>query len=76
MFEFAKSRGQLHFYLFAIRADKQPRRILHEMEGGESQEVSDALAEWGWGNLSLTALRPADTPEICLDFPNVRAPGE
>ena len=44
------------------------------MEGGESQEVADALAKWAWGAPSLTALHPEDTPEGGLDFPNVRAP--
>ena len=73
-FEFAKSRGQIHFHLCAVCADKLPRRLLHKMEGGESKEVAGALAKWAWGTLSLTALRPADTPEGGLDLPNVRAP--
>ena len=45
------------------------------MEGGEAQEVADALAKWAWGSLSLAATHPADNPEGGLDFPNVRAPG-
>ena len=73
-FEFAKSRGQIHFRLFAICADQQPRRHLHEVEGGESQEVAGALANWARGALSLTALHPAETPEGALDLANVRAP--
>ena len=73
-FEFAKSRGQIHFHLFAICADKQPHKLLHEMEGGESQDAADALAKWAWGTLSLTAMHPADTPDGGLDLPNVRVP--
>ena len=49
MFEFAKSRGEIHFRQFAICADKKPHMFLREMEGGESQEVADALAKWDWG---------------------------
>ena len=49
MFEFAKSRGQIHFRLCSIRADKRPHKLLREMEGGESQEVADAIAKWAWG---------------------------
>ena len=30
-YEFAKSRGQIHFHMFAICAEKQPRMLLHEM---------------------------------------------
>ena len=48
-FEFAKSRGQIQFHLFAICADKQPHKLLREMEGGDSQEVADALVKWAWG---------------------------
>ena len=60
--------------MFAICADKQPHKLLHEMKGGESQEAADALEKWDWGALSLTAMRPADTPDGGLDLPNVRAP--
>ena len=37
MFEFAKSRGEIHFRLFSICEDNQPNRLPREMEGGESQ---------------------------------------
>ena len=47
--EFDKSRRQIHFHLFAIFADKQPHKLLHDMEGGESQDVAGALAKWAWG---------------------------
>ena len=29
-YEFAKSRGQIHWHMFAIRGDKQPAAMLHE----------------------------------------------
>ena len=74
MFECAKSRGQIRFHLSAICAGKQPHILLHEMEGGDPQEVSDALAKWACGALSLTAMHAADTPEGGLDLPNARAP--
>ena len=60
--------------MLAICEDKQPHMPPLEMEGGESQEVADAIAKWARGALSLTALHPADTPEGVLDFPIVRAP--
>ena len=74
MFECAKSRGKIHPHLFSICADKQPYSLLQEMEGGESQEVADELAKWARGALSLTEMRPADTPEGGLEMHNVRAP--
>ena len=49
MFEFDKSRWQIHFHLFSICADKHPHRLLREMEGGEYQEVADAPAKWACG---------------------------
>ena len=49
MFEIAKSRGEIQFRLIAICADMQPNKHLREMEGGDSQEVADALAKWAWG---------------------------
>ena len=33
-YEFAKSRGQIHFHMFAICGDKRPRRLLRELRGG------------------------------------------
>ena len=48
----------IHSHLFAIWADTQPRKNLRAMDGGESQEDTDAIATWAWGALSLTALRP------------------
>ena len=36
-YEFAKSRGRIHFHMFAITAGKQPHRILREMRGGGSR---------------------------------------
>ena len=73
-YEFAKSRGQIHFRMFAITSDKQPHRLLHVMRGGGSLEEADALANWAWGSLSLTALHPAVRPEGVLELPHVRAP--
>ena len=48
--------------------------LLKEMEGGDSQEVADAPANRACETLSLTAMRPATTPEGGLDLTNVRAP--
>ena len=74
MFEFAKSIGQIRFHLFAICADRQTNKLLRQAEGGESQEVADALAKWAWGALSPTVTHHGDTPEGGLDLPNVRTP--
>ena len=72
--EFAKSRGQIHFHMFAISADKQPHRLLHEMKGSGDQEKAGALAAWAWGSLSLTAMHPARGQNGELDVALVRAP--
>ena len=73
-FEFAKSRGQIHFRMFAISAEKQPRRLLHEIKSSGDQEKADALAAWAWGSLSLTALRPATGQNGDMGAALVRAP--
>ena len=74
MFEFAKSSHRVHFRLFAICADWNPRKLLREMECGDSQEVADAIANWAFETLALAAIRPSDATEGCLDIPNSRAP--
>ena len=51
----------------------QPHRLLREMDGGESQEVADALEKWALGALSRAAMHPADTPDGGLGFHNVRS---
>ena len=60
--------------MFAICADKQPHRLVHEIKNGGAQEKADALAKWDWGSLSLTAMRPAGRPNGELDGTLVRAP--
>ena len=80
MFEFAKSRGVIHFRLFAICVVKRPRMFLRDMgdgvgrggESGESHEAADAIAKCARGTLSLTAMRHADKPEGGQDVHNVR----
>ena len=66
--------SRLRFHMFAICADKKPNRLLHEMEGGESLEVADALENRALGALSPTPLHPADTPGGGLEVTSVRAP--
>ena len=73
-FEFDKSRGQIHFRMFSICADKQPYRLLHEIKNGDAQEKADALAKWARGSLSLTAMRPSGRPNGELDITLARAP--
>ena len=73
-FEFVKSRGQIHFRMFSIRAGKQPRRLLHEIKNGGAPEKEEALAKWARGSLSLTAMRPAGRPNGELEITLVRAP--
>ena len=59
-FEFAKSRGGIHFRIFAICADRQPRRRLYEMEGEESIDIADALAMW--------ARAPSRSPRFAMEI--------
>ena len=48
-YEFDKSRGHIHFHMFAICGDKQPRMLLHELRRGGAQEAADSLATWALG---------------------------
>ena len=73
-YEFAKSRGQIRFHMFAIYGDKHPRRLLRELRGGCAQEEADALATWAWGSLALSAPHPASTPVGEPDIARARAP--
>ena len=43
--EFAKSRGGIHFQMFAICADKPPHILRCEMEGGGSRDIAGAFAK-------------------------------
>ena len=40
-YEFAKSRGQIHFHMCDICAGKQPNMLLHEMRNGAAQDKAD-----------------------------------
>ena len=74
MFEFAKSRGALHFQLFAICAAIQPHKLPREMGCGELQEDADAIDNWACGAPSFAAMRHEDTPAGGMELPNVSAP--
>ena len=59
--------------MFAICADRQPRRLLRDITHAGAQEAADAIAIWAWGSLLLAAMRPAGSPNGDLDIALVRA---
>lgn len=87
-YEFAKSRGQIHWHLFGIRGDREPSLRLHQakqelgaaVEGGgmtqadADQELARRLASWCHDALELTATHPATSSDGHLDLSRVRSP--
>ena len=64
-YEFAKSRGQIHWHQLSWREDRQPHQLLHEAhEGGcEGDEYATRLSRWAGENFAMTALHPARSDE-------------
>jgi hypothetical protein len=84
-YEFAKSRGQIHWHLFGIRGDRQPHCLLYAVakeqvaSGGltveeASEQVAAQLAQWCADALALTATHPATDEDGMLHLSNVRPP--
>ena len=64
-YEFAKSRGQIHWHQLSWREDRQPLELLHEArEGGcEEEEYAARLSHWADETFAMTALHPAGNDE-------------
>ena len=60
-YEFAKSRGQIHWHQLSWRDDRHPHQLLHEArEGGCGvDEYAARLSQWADENFATTALQPA-----------------
>ena len=60
-YEFAKSRGQIHWHQLSWREDRQPHQLLHEAreDGCDENEYAARLSHWAEENFAMTALHPA-----------------
>ena len=64
-YEFAKSRGQIHWHQLSWREDRQPHQLLHEAreDGCEEEEYAARLSQWADETFAMTALHPAGNAE-------------
>ena len=64
-YEFAKSRGQIHWHQLSWRDDRQPHQLLHEAREDNCSETEYAarLSQWADENFAMTALHPAGSNE-------------
>ena len=64
-YEFAKSRGQIHWHQLSWREDRQPHQLLHEARKDEVDDVEYAtrLSQWADENFAMTAMHPAGRDE-------------
>ena len=64
-YEFAKSRGQIHWHQLSWREDRQPHKLLHEAreDGCEEEEYAARLSQWADQTFAMTALHPAGNDE-------------
>ena len=64
-YEFAKSRGQIHWHQLSWRDDRQPHQLLHEARehGCDDEEYAARLSQWAYENFAMTALHPAGSDE-------------
>ncbi|KAH3733234.1 hypothetical protein DPMN_039659 [Dreissena polymorpha] len=60
-YEFAKSRGMIHFHGLCWRSDREPHNLLHEaLKNGLDEDVcASKLSEWAQQNFAMTAMHPA-----------------
>ena len=64
-YEFAKSRGQIHWHQLSWRKDRQSHQLLHEAreDGCEEEEYAARLSQWAGATFAMTALHPAGNDE-------------
>ena len=64
-YEFAKSRGQIHWHQRSWREDRQPHPLLHEASEDEVDDVEYAtrLSQWADEHFAMTAKHPAGRDE-------------
>ena len=57
-YEFAKSRGQIHWHQLSWRDDRQPHQLLHEAreDGCGHDEYAARLSQWADENFAMSAL--------------------
>ena len=63
-YEFAKSRGMIHFHMLVWRQDSRPHGIFQESlkdPGGEG-DITSVLAEW-FSEIGMTATHPGPNGE-------------
>ena len=64
-YEFAKSRGQIHWHQLSWREDRQPHQLLHEAgeDDCDEDEYVAILNQWTDSNLAMAALHPAGSDD-------------
>ena len=64
-YEFAKSRGQIHWHQLSWRDDRQPHQLLQEAceDNCSETEYAARLSQWADENFAMTALHPAGSNE-------------
>ena len=77
-YEFAKSRGQIHWHQLSWREDRQPHQLLHEAreDGCEEEEYAARLSQWADETFAMTALHPAGNEEEGQPRKNLWPPPE
>ena len=60
-YDFAKSRGQIHWYQLSWREDIQPHQLLHQAheDDGDENEFASIPNQWTNENLAMTAMPKA-----------------
>ena len=64
-YEFAKSRGQIHWHQLSWREDREPHQLLHQAreDDCDEDECAAILNQWADENLGMTAMHPAGSDE-------------
>ena len=64
-YEFAKSRGQIHWHQLSWREDRQPHQLLDEarQDGCKDDEYAARLSQWANENFAMTSMHPAGSDE-------------
>lgn len=86
VFEFAKSRGQIHFHLIAWRRDAQPHLLMHtpvpaclaeSVESGSPPDVAALTTAWAeaWSGVKMFADESCNTCEVPEKVPDALLKG-
>ena len=64
-YEFAKSRGQIHWHQLSWIEDREPHQVLYKAreDDCDEDECAAVLKQWADKNLAMSALHPAGSDE-------------